>query len=79
MESTNRFPIGISQTLRVCIFSPFVYRNYGRVVFMNDRIIENNMVVGMNSVTIITGPLYDTTIVWNSDSNYTENAIVIGW
>jgi hypothetical protein len=46
---------------------------------MNDRIYENDMVVGMNSVTIITGSLNDTTIVWNSDSNKPKTAIVIGW
>lgn len=46
---------------------------------MNDRIIENDIVVGMTSVTIITGSLSSTTIVWNSDSNHPKTAIVIGW
>ena len=46
---------------------------------MNNRIYENDMVVGMNSVTIITGSLQSTTIVWNSDHNNPNNAIVIGW
>lgn len=46
---------------------------------MNDRIYENGMIVGMNSVTITTGSLSSTTLTWIRDTNNPKSAIVIGW